>query len=802
MKQILSIWCFCIAMIVQAQECERVISGVVLDFHSGEPISHADLHILNTEFRTTSGENGTFQFKGLCPDSYEIRVTHVNSDPEIYELAKDENEDIIIFLEHHIIDLEKIEVQGMQHETINSLKEKHIHDEDIQKNSAEAIGALLKNISGVEGLSTGSNIVKPIIHGMHSSRILMLNNGVKQEDMEWGVEHAPNMDVNNFSDIKLIKGGGALRYGGDAVGGVVLAEYHKLPQKDTLRGHVLLNGQSNGRGGNAVIRVQKGFHNDVAFQVQGSYKRMGDLETPDYILTNTASEHQSLMTELKWGDFKRNVRASYSYFNQDLGILKATHLGNLRDLYYAINASTPTPIEDFSYTIDKPYQNIIHHLAKIKAENRWSSFGKLELSYAFQFNNRKEFDLRLGENKNIPSMDTELTTHTSELVLTIDYLKNWEFITGLSGMYQYNFSNPETGVKRLIPDYDKYNLGAFASANFNLNTHWNLDAGLRYDYNQIKTQKFYKKDFWNLMNYDLDFSDNIVDSYADEWLTKFDLNFHTVSASAGVHFIPINATQFRLNYALNNRSPNPSELFSEGLHHSAVSIELGDVRIKPETSHKISLEYIQQLNLLEGFSFDILGYYNQINDYIYQIPTGARYTIRGAFPVYSYRQTQVKLYGIDVDTHLQLNPHLSWVNQLSYIHGEDTNHHVPLILMPPLQWKQNLNYEINSKWSPNIGINTEYTARQNRYPDYNFDISFLENGVQVTRELDLSSAPDAYFLVGLNAGIEIPNTLAKTQINLKVNNLFNQSYRNYLNRFRYYADELGKQIELQLIINF
>jgi iron complex outermembrane receptor protein len=43
-------------------------------------------------------------------------------------------------------------------------------------------------------------------------------------EQEWGVEHAPNIDVNNFQHIDVIKGASALRYGSDAIGGVVVLE--------------------------------------------------------------------------------------------------------------------------------------------------------------------------------------------------------------------------------------------------------------------------------------------------------------------------------------------------------------------------------------------------------------------------------------------------------------------------------------------------------------------------------------------------------------------------------------------------
>jgi iron complex outermembrane receptor protein len=83
---------------------------------------------------------------------------------------------------------------------------------------------------------------------LYGSRINILNNGVRLAEQEWGVEHAPNVDINNFQHIDVIKGASALKYGGDAIGGVVVMEPEIFPKKDTIKGSVGLFGISNGRG--------------------------------------------------------------------------------------------------------------------------------------------------------------------------------------------------------------------------------------------------------------------------------------------------------------------------------------------------------------------------------------------------------------------------------------------------------------------------------------------------------------------------------------------------------------------------
>lgn len=66
---------------------------------------------------------------------------------------------------------------------------------------------------------------------MYGSRVAILNNGVKMAEQEWGVEHAPNIDINNYQHIDVVKGASALKFGGDAIGGVVLLEPAIYPKK-------------------------------------------------------------------------------------------------------------------------------------------------------------------------------------------------------------------------------------------------------------------------------------------------------------------------------------------------------------------------------------------------------------------------------------------------------------------------------------------------------------------------------------------------------------------------------------------
>jgi iron complex outermembrane receptor protein len=64
------------------------------------------------------------------------------------------------------------------------------------------------------------------------------------------------------------------------------------------------------------------------------------------------------------------------------------------------------------------------------------------------------------------------------------------------------------------------------------------------------------------------------------------------------------------------------------------------------------------------------------------------------------------------------------------------------------------------------------------------------------------SAPGSYALLNVEAGGKIPVRKHDLSITLSGENLLNTAYRNYMNRLRYYADDLGRNIMLRLKYNF
>jgi len=134
-----------------------------------------------------------------------------------------------------------------------------IEGKALEATRGTTLGEALQTVPGVYVLQTGPSIFKPVIHGMHSNRVLILNNGVRLEGQQWGSEHAPEIDPFVATRLSVIKGPASIRYGSDAMAGVILVDPAAMPTKPGISGEVNLVGASNNRMGVTSGIVQGAF---------------------------------------------------------------------------------------------------------------------------------------------------------------------------------------------------------------------------------------------------------------------------------------------------------------------------------------------------------------------------------------------------------------------------------------------------------------------------------------------------------------------------------------------------------------
>jgi iron complex outermembrane receptor protein len=185
-----------------------------------------------------------------------------------------------------------------------------------------------------------------------------------------------------------------------------------------------------------------------------------------------------------------------------------------------------------------------------------------------------------------------------------------------------------------------------------------------------------------------------------------------------------------------------------------------------------------------------LGYYHAINDYIFLKPTGEyEINISGSYPIYRYSQTDGRLLGSDILISYAISPHLKTTLIASFLKGDDVREDLPLIFMPPNNALLKIKYAFSdaSQWRNSfIGASGKLVTRQNH----------------LLPEQDFKATPDGYFLLGFEAGTSYNWKLSTLDIGLRIDNALNTVYRDYLNRLRYFADDLGINVSLRTTLHF
>lgn len=744
----------------QGNNCTLNVSGTVTDEGSKEPLAYATLFLEESGVGVSTNERGEFSFSGVCSGEYHVLVRHVGCEPERLYLPLRGDTTLDITLRHYTELIDEVIVEGRA-DANTTQATVSLGEEEIAQGGDGNLGRLLANVSGVSVLGNGSTVSKPVIHGLYGNRIAVLNNGIAQAGQQWGNDHAPEIDPFVADNLSVIKGVGTLRYGAGTLGGVVMVEPAPPSEDPHYHGRVGYYYATNGRGHTLTTQIGKG-GGWADWRFTGTLRRQGDQRAPNYWLRNTGrGEAAAALQVRKKLNANWTAETYLSHFGTRLGLLRSSHIGNLTDLADALNREIPFFTEpDFSYSIDLPRQQVNHQLLKAKLlhENtetaaRWSFI------YAIQRNERREFDIRRGGRSDMPVLSLLQWTHFAEIDHQRPLNKDRIFKAGLQTTLTNNRNQNETGVLPLIPDFNSYTPAAYVSLE-RPGEEKSGEIGARYDYVNHRVAT--------------------ISRALGNPIVRFAPDFHQFSVVAGRRYQLTPRLNVAGNVGLARRAPAVNELYSFGLHQGVSGIEEGDPELNPELSLKGTLKFEFTGN--NGFFLRALAYYQRVDDYIYlQVQPDFRLTIRGAFPVYLYEQTDAEIAGLDLLNIIEPLPNLRWVTQISMLRGTDRSNDQPLVLMPPNRLDSRLEYSLpESKRFSNttLSVNTRLVARQDR----------------LNADQDLLPPPPAYALVGLSASTHILLGKRALHFNVRVDNLLNATYRDYLNRLRYFADEIGRNV--------
>lgn len=782
-----SLCCIGLALVGEAQ-CILAIKGKVVDADTKSILEKATVEVLSLKKTIITGTDGTFIINGLCPGDYTLRITHVDCQSTELHLHLKDDMQMDIPLSHTENVLKEVVVVGsaaIRNEGMTG----ELKGRELALTRGLTLGESLQKISGVTVLQTGNNIYKPVIQGLHSSRVLILNNGIRQEGQQWGSEHAPEIDPYVANRLTVIKGAASVRYGGDAIGGVILVEPRLLHYNHELQGEVNLGAFSNNRQGVLSAMLEGAFDKkeQSAWRLQGTLKRGGNARTPEYWLKNSGVEEMNMSASAGWKKGHSGAEFFYSIFHTRLGIFTGSHIGNLSDLEQVIRLQEPPSYikdEGFSYAIERPYQQVQHQLAKVKLFRENPGRNRLSLIVSSQYNSRKEFDITRTETQ-LPQLELDLLTGMADLVLEHFGNQSVKGSMGINAMYQDNFIN----YRYFVPNYRSVDLGIWMAEKFQLKK-WQLELGLRYD----KRNRFGISDN-DRPPFDLLMGNVLLagEPYGNRMFSGM-----SGTAVAAYAFSEYLRASFTLSSAW--RSPQVNELFSNGLHHGAARIEKGDPALRPERAYSALGSMVFNKDRWE---LEWGVYTKEIEDFIYLKPAyPALLTIRGAFPAFDYAQSRVNLSGTDLKSGYRINSHLSADFKASILRAFNKSENTWLIQMPADRFEWALAYDFvdgNKIIQPSLRAEVQHVTRQSRVPSTG-NIKVTDNNGIVRMSSDYMEPPAAYTLVNLEAQAGMKVIGHRWDFVLGANNLFNISYRDYMNAFRYFSLDRGRNISLKLKI--
>lgn len=666
---------------------QNKLSGKITDYNAN-PLSNVVLQIEENNAFTETNENGLYQFTNIPKGNvtltinllgYETKITTINT-TKTTELNFQLQEEV-----HHLTELILI-TPFSKTQAENVQKVEHQSVVEMQQNGATSLIDGITQMTGVNQISTGTSIGKPVIRSLSGSRIVTFSQGIRLENQQFGDEHGLGLSASGVESVELIKGPASLLYGSDAIGGILYFNPEKYAQENTSKTSIFQQFSSNTQGTNTSVGY-KISPNNWKILVRGNYNSQADYKIPNgERIVNTRAIEKDLKYGIGYANSTFSTDFRYNYNNLNLGLPEEE----------IENSDFRNPIY--------PKQEIDNHILSLNQKVYFKN-SKLDADFGYQFNNRKEL-----EAVDEIALQMKLKTANFNLKYYLPKWKNIETIIGSQGMYQ---TNENLGEEMLIPNAKVNDFGSFITSNYEVKKHV-FQAGIRFDNRKISTEEHgvlseegYFEAIQKLFN-----SFNFAFGYKTDFFDKITL---------------------RLNLTSGFRAPNLAELTSNGVHEGSNRYEIGNSDLENEQSFQTDL-HIEYDN--EHFDFFVNGFYNHINDYIYLTPLG---TTINENPAYQYVQNNAFLYGGETGIHLHPHP-WDWLHITSsyeMVMGKQENgNYLPLI--PANQWKNTLKANLNlTKKLTNtfVSLQVNHIFQQNNVSEFetnSTDYTLLNLGIGST----------------------------------------------------------------------
>ena len=742
------------------------MTGKIMDAKTGELLPGASVYFADDKIGTSADGNGKYSLTNIPSGHHVIEVSHAGyaTFVEHIELNSDLERDFK--LSSVVVENQGVIVTGVSGATsirktpvpVTSIRKAAL----LQSSSTNIIDAL-SHVPGVSQLSTGPAISKPFIRGLGYNRVVVVNEGVRQEGQQWGDEHGVEIDELSVARVEVLKGPASLMYGSDALAGVINFITNTPVAEGTVKGNFLSNYQSNNGlfAINGSIAANK---NGLNWNLYGTYKSAGDYKNryDGKVLNSRFNEKNFggyIGLNKSWG----YTHLIFSRFDQRIGLVEGER-DAATGKFILFAGSSPeriaTDTDLDSRDLFVPQQRVQHN--KFILDNNFAiKKSRLKINLGYQNNLRQEFGN--PESPAEKSLFFDLKTINYNVQWQLPKMKEWHTTIGVNGMRQ---SNENKGEEVLIPEYSIFDIGGFVYVQ-RLFKKATLSGGVRVDNRSVDSK-------------------GLIIGVNPKFIA-FTRSFSNFSGSAGISYEPTDAVTLKANLARGFRAPALAELASNGAHEGTNRYEYGNQNLKSETS----LQFDAGLDVnYEHFSIGLSAFYNRMNDFIFYRKLESVFggdslvNINGDdIPAFKFDQHNAKLTGIEASVDIHPHP-LDWLhfeNIISFVRGRfdtdiDGNNNLPLIPAARLVSELKGDFKKAGKSFRNLYVKLEADktfAQKKPFTGY-----------------DTETATPGYTLLNAGFGSEILGNNKKTlfSIYFAVNNISDIAYQNHLSRLKYAAE--------------
>ena len=764
------------------------LNGKVTDKVTGEPLPGVSIYFPDMKTGTATKDDGTYFVDKLPSTKLIVQVSYLGYKMQSKQLDLSTIHTLDFEMELSATEIGEVVVTGQSGGIENNRTPSPIavvpRTQMLQNSSSNIIDALSKT-PGVSQVTTGAGISKPVIRGMGYNRVVVVNDGIRQEGQQWGDEHGIEIDENSVNHVEILKGPASLAYGSDAMAGVInMISAPTLPE-GTINGNISSNYQTN----NGLIDYSANlagnkngwiwdtrYSNKIAHSYQNKY---------DSWVYNSGFREQAASTMLginrSWG---------FSHLHLSFYLLKPGIIDGERDSLTGQFLKATSEIagsSDFlSYQPDAPFQKINHYKA-VWNNSFFIGQSKLEATIGFQQNRRKEF-----ESQDEYGLYFLLNTVNYDFKYILPENNGWKFTSGVNGMWQ---NSQNKGTEFLVPEYELFDFGAFAILNKKIGK-LDLSGGIRFDTRSETGKSLY-----------LDADGNIVlssDPEAIKCFSAFSQTFNGTTGSLGATYQISESIFTKLNISRGFRAPNIAELASNGVHEGTQRYEIGNPNLKPETS--LQFDYAIGMNITH-ISTELNLFTNAVDHYIFsnKLNTGGGSDpLFNNLPVFQFTEGNARFYGGEFQ--IDIHPHpLDWLhfeNSFSYVigklkHQPKESRYLPFIPAPV--------------WVSDVKIEFNKVSRflVNSYFKIGFDKTWKQNHFYAAYDTETSTP--GYTLLNMGIGTDfVSGHKTRFSLYISANNLTDVAYQSHLSRLKYtginYATgrtgiyNMGRNISFKLLI--